>query len=53
MEVVTDLWHPPGAIAPEKVLRHNGKAQGQFVGDRHCPLRKQVLYNVVKTQGFL
>jgi len=46
------LWHPPGVITPEKVIRHNRKNEGAGLGDRHCPLRKQVLYNLLKTQDF-
>ena len=28
------------------------QSEGAVRGDRHCPLRKQVLYNMLKTQGF-
>ena len=46
------LWHPPGAITPEKLIRHNRKSEGAVRGDRHCPLRKQVLNNLLKTHDF-
>ena len=43
----------PETITPEKVIRHNRKAKGRFgEGDRHCPLSKQVQYNLLKTQVF-
>ena len=31
------LWHPPGAITPEKVIRHHRKAQGRFGGTGTVP----------------
>jgi hypothetical protein len=48
----------PAAVAPPwsdnswegNTTQSNSK--GEVRGDRHCPLRQQVLYNLLKTQGF-
>ena len=42
----------PGAITPEKGNTTESRNERAVWGDRHCPLRKQVLYNLLKTQGF-
>ena len=46
------LWYRLERYPPEKVLQHNRKALGGFGGKRHCFLRKQVLYHLLKNQGF-
>jgi len=43
---------PPGAITPERVIRHNRKSEGAVRGDRHRLLSKRVLYHLLKTQDF-
>jgi len=48
----------PAAVAPPRSdnFREGNTTKSQSAGavrgDRHCPLRKQVLYNLLKTQSF-
>jgi len=46
------LWHPPGAITPEKVIRDTiAKRRGGSGGQALSP-PKQVVYPLLETQGF-
>ena len=48
----------PAAVAPpwndnsREGNTPQSQSEGAVRGDRHCPLRKQVLYNLLKTKGF-
>jgi len=41
---------PPGEITPEEGTTTSSQCAGAVRGDRHCPLRKSVLCNLLKTQ---
>jgi hypothetical protein len=45
------LWHPPGAIIPEKVIQHYRKAQGGSGGQALSPPILDI-HNLLKGLGF-
>ncbi len=50
------VMHPPPPLRPPwsdnsgEGIRHNRKAEVLVGGGRYCPIRKQVLFNLFKTQ---
>ncbi len=45
------LWHPWSDNSRDGNTTQS-QSEGAVRGDRHCPLRNQVYYNLLKTQGF-